>query len=328
MDRRELLLSGTATLIALAAAPAALGRRLGGTPAALVTADTESHVAVVALGTGRVLRRVATVEGPRAIEAAAGSLVIVCHTEEGAVTILDGRHLEVLRVIRGLGEPRYVAAHPALPLAYVTDSGTGELLTLDLTRRRVAARLDVGGPARHLSILPDQSVVWTALGNEADRIAVVNTRRALGPRLAATFDPPFLAHDVVISPNGRQAWVTGGAARVVGVYDTSTRSLLRRLPADAAPQHVTFARSGARAYVASGDDGTLRTYRLPELFLERTVRVAAGSYNLTTAGAGGGRVFTPSLGHGTLTVLDALGRVLRSTEVARNAHDATFALVA
>jgi DNA-binding beta-propeller fold protein YncE len=328
MDRRELLLGGAAAVMGLAAAPAAFARRFGGTPAALVTADTEAHVVAVALGTGRVLRRVATLEGPRAIEAAAGSFVVVCHTEVGAVTILDGRHLEVVGVIRGLGEPRYVAPHPVLPLAYVTDSATGELLTIDLTGRRVVARTELGGPARHLMLLPSQDAVWAALGNEADRIAIVDTREAVEPRLIARVDPPFLAHDVVISPDGRRAWVTGGTDRVVGVYDATSRRLLGRLPADAAPQHVTFARSGARAYVASGDDGTLRTYRLRDLSLERTERVATGSYNLTTAGAGGGRVFTPSLGLGTLTVLDARGRVVRETQVAANAHDATFAFVA
>jgi hypothetical protein len=35
-----------------------------------------------------------------------------------------------------------------------------------------------------------------------------------------------------------------------------------------------------------------------------------------------GRVLTPSLAAGTLTILDRRGRVLREVEVARNAHDA------
>jgi hypothetical protein len=43
------------------------------------------------------------------------------------------------------------------------------------------------------------------------------------------------------------------------------------------------------------------------------------AYNVRQAA---GRVLTPSLNHGTLTVLDPAGRVLRQVRVAPAAHDA------
>ena len=49
---------------------------------ALATADTESHVAVLDAATGRVRTRVATLEGPRSIEAAGGSRAVVAHTDK------------------------------------------------------------------------------------------------------------------------------------------------------------------------------------------------------------------------------------------------------
>jgi hypothetical protein len=53
--------------------------------------------------------------------------------------------------------------------------------------------------------------------------------------------------------------------------------------------------------------------------LLHSVRVPRGSYNVQRAGR---FVLTPSLGAGTLTVLDAQGRVLREVRVAAAAHDA------
>ncbi len=44
-----------------------------------------------------------------------------------------------------------------------------------------------------------------------------------------------------------------------------------------------------------------------------------GSYNVQ---CGLGRVVTPSLGHGTLTILDEAGRPFRRERVARSSHDA------
>jgi hypothetical protein len=47
--------------------------------------------------------------------------------------------------------------------------------------------------------------------------------------------------------------------------------------------------------------------------------VPVGSYNVQQAQ---GRVLTPSLGRGTLSILDDGGRLLRREQVARSSHDA------
>src|SRR3954453_16182257 len=92
------------------------GRR--GPALALATADTESHVAVLDVATGRVRKRVATVEGPRSIGGAGGGRVVVAPPDGGALSLLDGPTMR--RVLRGLAEPRYTAVAPEGGLAYVT----------------------------------------------------------------------------------------------------------------------------------------------------------------------------------------------------------------
>ena len=88
------------------------------------------------------------------------------------------------------------------------------------------------------------------------------------------------------------------------------------LDAGAPPQHVTFGRE--KAFVASGDDGTVRRHRLDGDFV-REVRVPGGSYNVTF---GHDRLVTPSLGGGTVSLIDRNGRVRAVRKVARAAHDA------
>ena len=123
---------------------------------------------------------------------------------------------------------------------------------------------------------------------------------------------------MAFSPDGRQLWISSGAERRLAVYDAGTLRLLRTLAGDAPPQHVTFDEtSPKRVYVASGDSGTLRIYRMADARLMGTRRIPTGSYNVC---AQAGKVITPSLGLGTLTMLDHSG--LRSVRIAPNAHDA------
>jgi outer membrane protein assembly factor BamB len=313
VDRRAFLVGAAA---ALAAPGAALARQAGGTPCALVTADLQSRVAVVELSTGRMLRSVRTLAGPRSIEAC-GDVAVVAHTAEGAVTLLDALMLTVRKVLGGFGEPRYTAAGGD-GLAYVSDSGRGEVVVLDPRRGRVLGRVDVGGPARHIAVIG--STVWTALGSQAERVAVVEAAIPERPRLVRSFRTPWLAHDIGFTPGGRRAWVTSGDRERLTLYDIRSGRLLRTLDADAPPQHVTFLRD--RAYVTSGDDGLLRVHTLDGRLL-RTIRVPVGSYNVQE---GWGMVLTPSLSQGTLCVLSARGTLVHRVQAARSSHDVCFVM--
>ena len=75
----------------------------------------------------------------------------------------------------------------------------------------------------------------------------------------------------------------------------------------------------ADAYVASGDSGTVRVHALSDGHVRRRTRVPVGSYNVQRTG---GRVLTPSLGTGALTVLDLRGAVVARAHIASAAHDA------
>lgn len=309
VNRRDFLVGAAA----LALAPEALARQLGGTPTALVTADLESHVVAVELSTGRVLREIPTRAGPRSIEQV-GNLALVAHTEHGALSVIDGATLRVRHVIGGFREPRYTAAAADGRHVFVTDSGDETVALVDVLAARVVRRVALGGPARHLSYDASRRRLWVALGAKARRVAVVDAPRQ---RLLSRFAPPFLAHDVGLAPGG-PSWVTSGAARELVVY---RRGRTLRLPADAPPQHVTFL--DGRVFVTSGDDGTLRVYDRAGRLL-RATRIPTGSYNVQHAF--GGLILMPSLSRGTLCVADARGQVLRTVRVARSSHDACFVM--
>jgi DNA-binding beta-propeller fold protein YncE len=319
MDRREFLVAAAAGSLALASDPLAVAGRLGGTPVAFVTADLESHVVVFDLETTKVLRLIRTGPGPRSIESMHDRIAVVAHTEHGVVTLLDAATSRIRAELDGFEAPRYTAVHPWRPLAYVTDSASEEVVVVDCQRGKVLWRTRVPGPARHVSISPDGSTLRTALGTAAARVAVLDSSDPRRPKLVRTFTPPFLAHDVVFAPAGGDVWVTSGSERRIALYRGDRRAP-RVLAAGTPPQHVTFARD--KVFVASGDDGTVRRHHL-DGELVREARVPVGSYNVSF---GLGHVVTPSLGEGTVSVLDRNGHLREVRRVARAAHDACILL--
>jgi hypothetical protein len=311
VDRRAFI-AGAASLVL---APRALAQLGLDTEIALVTADLEARLVAVDLATGRIRRYVQTLAQPRSIETVGGTAV-VAHSELGVITLVRGETLEIARVLRGFGEPRYTAGHPDGRHAYVTDAERGEVIVLDVVRGRVLGREQVGHLARHITIDPSGRRLWVALGKTAKEIAIVGISRPARPRLIGVIRPPFLAHDVGWTPDGARVWVSSGDREELAVYNPRTGKLLRRLAGDEPPQHVSF--RGGRAYVTSGDSGTLRVHRVNGDAL-RTTAVPEGSYNVQQAH---GWVVTPGLGRGSLCILDAAGRLVRRKQVARSSHDA------
>lgn len=295
MDRRSFLL-------AAAAAPLALR----GHAFAYVTEDTEARVAIVDLRSGAVVHRIATRPGPRSVERV-GGVAVVAHTAVGAVSIVD--ELGIRHEVRGFEEPRYTVGSRDGRYAFVTDATRVELLSVDLARGVIAGRVKLKLWPRHLSLAPDGRTLHVALGTASPQLAIVDVREARRPRLERYVTPPFAAHDVGIAPSGR-IWVTAGEERSISAHG-------RLLPADDAPQHVTFL--DGHAFVTSGGDGTLRVYDERTARLLHTTRVPVGSYNVQFRA---GRVLTPSLNTGTLCVLSADGGLLRRTRVAPSCHDA------
>ena len=319
-------------LLAILAVPAAShAGSLGGSPVALVTAETQNRLVAVELPTGRILRRLAMPADPENVEVDPGfglgpATAVVVSARAGAVTLVDGRRLRVVKVLRGFGSPHIPLIVPGHLIAYVTDDARGQLAVIDLVHRRVVRKVFVGYGAHHMAISPDWSRLWIALGERARRIAVLDTTNPRAPRLVGHVDPGGEAHDLAFDPQGRRVWVTYDDRSSVAVFDAQSRGLVRTIPAGSPPQHVAFdAFSNARhAYVTSGDDGTLRVISMRSGRTVRIVRTAPGSFNVTT---GGSLVLISSLTRGTLTELTANGRVLLRKRIAPSARDVALAVL-
>jgi DNA-binding beta-propeller fold protein YncE len=318
-------------LLAILAIPAASqAARLGGTPVALVTAETQNRLIAVELPSGRILRRLPMPTDPENVEVDPGfglgpATAVVVSARGRAVTLVDARRLRTVKVLHGFGSPHIPLIVPAHQIAYVTDDARGQLAVIDLVHRRVVRKVFVGYGAHHMAISPDWSRLWVALGERARSITVVDTSSPGAPSVIGHVAPGGAAHDLGFSPDGTRVWVTYDDRSSVAIFDARTRRRLRALPAGAPPQHVAFDQYAAagRAYLTSGDDGTLRIVSLRNLRTLRTLSVARGSFNVSANGL----VLTSSLTNGMLTELDENGHLLLKKRVAPAARDVAQAVL-
>jgi DNA-binding beta-propeller fold protein YncE len=324
MNRRELLIAAAAAPVALALPRAASAAAQGGTPVALVTADSIDRVLAVRLTDLQIVRSLTVPDQPHGIEAVdLLRAALVLSQASGTVAVLDAVAPRVRTVLDGFEGPRYAAGDPRGTYAYVSDDLAGQVVAIDVPRARVIGRVEVGRGARHITISPDGRRVITSLGSKAPRLALVDVSRPQRPRLVRTFPADDLAHDVGFTPDGKHVWISSGIDRRLAIHDGFSLRPLRAVPGDDAPQHVTFDALAGLVYVASGDSGTLRTHSMADGALLRKRRVTTGSYNVCALT---GRVVTPSLDDGRLTLLDAKG--LRSVHLAAHAHDACIVVAA
>src|SRR6185312_15264103 len=148
-------------------------RAARGTPAAVVTAETEHAVLEVSAVTGRVLRRVAVTGNPTTLAAAPTGPVVVCSPATGTVTVLSWPELRPVAVLHRFQTPEIAAITPDGEWALVSDAA-GTVSTIQLSNDRIVDRLWVGRGAHHMAISPVQRVAWVALGETAHTIVRLN----------------------------------------------------------------------------------------------------------------------------------------------------------
>ena len=291
-------LSGLAAALLLV--PAASAHTAANRPVAIVAAEATNEVVAVSLGPhgGHVLKRVHVADPLMVAAPLHGPAVVL--DPHGSVTLLGWHSLRPLKVLHGFSNPQVARIAPGDRFAYVADGGSGTISVVDLARRRVVDRVQVGRQAHHMSFSPDGKRLWIALGEVARTVVRLDTSDLSHPRIVGRLHPRFPAHSVGFAPDGRTVWLSSARLPYVTVYKAATGRAVKIIRAGRPPQEIAF--SGARALLTSGYGSSLqavlwRTYRRLG-----TVPMPYGSFNLATFG---GQVVTSSLFTGRVVELEA-----------------------
>ena len=220
----------------------------GGTPLALVTADSEDRILAVRLTDMRVVRSLAVPHEPHGIEAVdLLRAALVMSNESGTVTVLDATARGCAGCSRA-SRPALRRRRSARPLRLRQRRPARARSSRSTCRRaRVIGRVEVGEGARHISISPDGDA-RRHLARLAGAAARARRRhRARSARGSCARSPPTTSPTT--SASRRTASSSGSARASTGASPCTTRARCGRCtpcPAmRAAARHVRRAR-GAR----------------------------------------------------------------------------------
>lgn len=297
---------------------------------ALVTAETENRLLVVGLPGGRAVRRVSLPTDPEDIATMGnGGVVIVVSSRGREVTALDRDTLRPIKTLGGFGSPHIAAISPDGEYAYITDDARGTLTVIRLSDMTVTSKVPVGAGAHHLAFSPDERHVWVALGEAAQTITILSTVARMPPsspvldpghpRVIGHFSPGFPAHDLSLSPDGRQLWVSSAAGPDVTAFNARNHAALFRVRVGPPPQHLAFA--GRYAYVTSGYGSTIEKV---DAATGRVIVRASAPYGSFELDAADGYVTTSSLLRGTLAIYTPTLRLLRVVKLAPVTREVTI----
>lgn len=165
----------------------------------------------------------------------AADKVYVANEGADTVSVLDASTLKTLASVRVGKMPHNVQVSPDGRFAWVTNNGES-------------------GPPSNASAHKDMTHDTHQAMTEAGGVSIIDTSTdAVAAQVAVGKRP---AH-VVLTPDGRQAYVTNGGEKTVSVIDTSARTVLATIPVGQYPHGLRSSPDGKEIYVANLKAGTV-----------------------------------------------------------------------
>ncbi len=165
----------------------------------------------------------------------------------------------------------------AVDKVYVANEGADTVSVLDAASFKALASVRVGKMPHNVQVSPDGKAVWVTNNGEPDLAAGASAHKGMAkgnhdamakPGAVWMIDTstdaviakvPVGMHPahVVVSPDGRFAYVTNGGDNTVSVIDTSAQRVVATIPVGQFPHGLRISPDGKQAYVANLKGGTV-----------------------------------------------------------------------
>jgi YVTN family beta-propeller protein len=230
----------------------------------VVVNKSDDTVTILDAKTGAARATVPVGKGPHEVEVLAdGRTAAVSNYGR---TEAPGRTVTIVEVDRGtavgtidVGEGTRPHGLEALAdgRVLVTAEGTKELLVVDPTARRVAARIPTGREVSHMVVAaPDGSRAFVA----SIRSGTVSVADLASAKIAKDLPSGAGAEGIDRTPDGGEVWVTNREADTVSVIDTKRLEVVATIPAPKFPIRVKITPDGKRALVSCAQSGDVAVF--------------------------------------------------------------------
>lgn len=209
---------------------------------AFVTDSQENAVLVVDLVAQRISGRIVTGAYPHGLRLSPDGLELyVANVKGGTVSVIDvAKQVETARIDVGKS-PVQVGFTPDGRHVFVSLNGEGKVAVINRATRRVAAKIPVGRNPVQVYATPDGLHVYVAnQGTEKSPSNTVSVIAVDTLNPVATITAGRGAHGVVVSDDGKWAFISNIVDGTVSAIDTSTQKVSVTYQVGAGPNGISY----------------------------------------------------------------------------------------
>ncbi|MDO8771221.1 MAG: cytochrome D1 domain-containing protein [Burkholderiaceae bacterium] len=214
------------------------------------------------------------------------------------------------------------ASYAAAEKVYVADEEGNTVSVIDATSFKRIGSIPVGQGPHNVQVAPDGRQVWVtnngqpakavhnmpksehgAMAGSGEIWAIDTTTDAVAAKVPVGMHP---AH-VVVTPDGRFAYVANGGENTVSVVDISAKRVVDTIPVGASPHGMRISSDGKQAWVANLKGGTISV--IDTAVRKETLQIAVGRGPAQVGFTPDGRLGFVSLsGENRVAVIDPVSR--------------------
>ena len=214
-----------------------------------------------------------------------GSTLYVSNEETAEMSVLDLKGGTVHTRVHVGEEPEGVAVRPDGQFVYVTCEADNTVVAVDTAALKVVAKMKTAARPRSIVFTADGSTAFVTGETEAavtvlDAQAHTQSGTIKIPQEAGNPVPPR-PMGVVLSPDGRELYVSLGRARSVAVIDPAARRFVRTIPdVGTRPWGIAVSLDGRKLYTANGPSGDVSVIDVASGKVDRRINTGGSPWGV------------------------------------------------
>ncbi len=218
---------------------------------------TADGIAVVDLARHKLIKTIASGQDPESFDLSPdGKRLFVSNEESAEMSVVDLQAGKILKRVKVGGEPEGVTLRPDGKVVYVTCEVENQVAAVDTSTLEVIARIETGARPRAIAFTGDGATAFVTaeLGGLINVIDGHTHKAVAAVQLPPEGKPlPPRPMGVVLSPDGKHAYVSNGRGTSVAVIDVAGRKLDRMIEdVGTRPWGIAVSGDGKKLFTANG----------------------------------------------------------------------------
>lgn len=181
-----------------------------------------------------------------------GALLFVSNEDAAQASVVEVATGAIRAAVPVGEEPEGVTVSPDGKFVYVTCEDPGTIAVIDASTYKPVKSFKVGRRPRSVAFLPDSSRAYVTAENDGAVVVVDATRHRPIQQISLGQPGVIKPMHVIMSPDGRRAYVSTGRGRQVCSIDIAANKMERCLEVGDRPWGITLSPDGKFLYSANG----------------------------------------------------------------------------